>query len=390
MRSSGFSFADIALLCRSSFEKIWNSKAPLNQYLKAIAGLRKPLFKHVNISAKSIRLYRCRDLNAGDYQLGLLFVARNSSWGAIVGIDGAGNEVFRCPIDSNRRYERILFTTKADGEITFHYEAIAPSDIIFIAAGIRQLTLVRSVSVIDITEDTVCACLASYPPREKLLKETIDSLTHQVDHLFLYLNNYRQVPAFIVNHRHRSKIHYVLDTKSEYRAAAKFYFLKDFSCFWLVCDDDIIYPNNYREIVIPKLILNGTTTTIVGIHATIFQSTISHYFNSVKELMLFEQKNSNDRTVHMLGTGTLALHSSILENEDLDRLLAHPTENDETLAIICKEKNIKQVALSRAQKWLRSNPKMKTGLFEETMESLKQQQKLIAILNSAGEWSDLD
>jgi hypothetical protein len=92
----------------------------------------------------------------------------------------------------------------------------------------------------------------------------------------------------------------------------------------------------------------------------------------------------------MLGTGTIALHSSALTREVCHRLLRYPIENDEILAVLCRRLGIPQIAVQRRAFWLKSNPKMKYGIFEETQLDNQQSRRVRRILSWGDPWPDLD
>jgi hypothetical protein len=373
-----------AALVRRAAVAAFSSRATLRSYFQAVKSLRHPVLAAITPGGSSLTL-GARSLRPGNYQLSLLYLAKNKCWGNLSICSGDGIILAKESIDSDGRYARIPFSISTEEQVYIRFEPTVPSHMLFFAYGLKTYALHAKNKALDISFDAICASIATHPPRLDMLKESVDSLAPQVDHLFIYLNNYRQVPDFLVAHEHRSKIHYILDTSSTFRAAAKFFWLAKHRCYWLLCDDDIIYPPDYARTLVTKL-QGSRQPCVLGVHGLLFHQTITHYYKSIRKMLLFEQKLEQDTPVHMLGTGTLAMHSSLFTDDELTHLLSHPIENDEMFAILCREKAIPQIAIKRAAGWLRSNPAMKTGLFEETMLSLVQQRKLVELLKKGEPW----
>jgi hypothetical protein len=91
----------------------------------------------------------------------------------------------------------------------------------------------------------------------------------------------------------------------------------------------------------------------------------------------------------MLGTGTLFLHSTLLTAAEIQLLQSRPTENDETLAVLCKRRGLEQISVSRKAGWIKSHPQMKWGIYEENMMHLEKQRKLTELLSAENPWPDL-
>ena len=127
---------------------------------------------------------------------------------------------------------------------------------------------------------------------------------------------------------------------------------------------------------------------MVGVHATVF-SKGSHQWAD-RRYMMFEESLNRDQRVHMLGTGTLALHSGIMAKSAWKNMLEYPIENDEILAVKCNKLGIHQYAIQRRASWLVSNPKMKFGIFEETSLDPVKSKRINRILDKGKPWAPLD
>jgi hypothetical protein len=332
-----------------------------------------------------------RSVGPGNYHVSTLYSFGAAGWGLLEAENDCGQVFFSLAIDSQSRYRRMILRVTAAGRIRLRFRHLGGADSLLIyAVGLKEIAAVPDVfSGLKIGPDSVCAALATYPQRRRLLRATVRSLVDQVDHLFIYLNNYRYVPDFLTKEGYRDKVHFIVDSSSSYRAAAKFWWLSRYRCYWLVCDDDIIYPDDYAATMIAKL-RSHDRRAVVGVHGTIFRTALDGMPSSARETYSMQQDLAGDRRVNMLGTGTVALHSSVLSASAMEELLNYPIENDEILAVLCRNAAIPQYAVQRRPFWLQSNPRMQYGIFEETQLDPQQLRRVEAVLSRGEPWPDVE
>ena len=94
----------------------------------------------------------------------------------------------------------------------------------------------------------VTAQIATIPDREEMLKSVIASLLPQADHINVMLNNYDHTPDFLGSPK-VTAIH-LDNSKGD---GAKFYGMKDVKGYIFTCDDDLIYPEDYVQVMTDKL-----------------------------------------------------------------------------------------------------------------------------------------
>jgi hypothetical protein len=215
----------------------------------------------------------------------------------------------------------------------------------------------------------------------------IDSLVAQVDKLFVYLNNYDDVPPFLRTHPAREKIVFVLDPASQRRAAAKFYWLDKVRGYHLVCDDDILYPADYARRMVEAIDRRGRRA-IVGVHGVVFQPIIEDAKASRRSVFKFPEALADDTPVHFLGTGTVALHTDVLAGMDMSLFQAYPIANDEILAVSAKQAGVPMICVARASHWMKPHPEVKFGIFEERVMDGGEHQKATSLLASANPWPE--
>lgn len=208
-------------------------------------------------------------------------------------------------------------------------------------------------------DNHVSASLASYPPRKEKLQAVVSSLLPQVDHLYVYLNEYDEIPEFL---RH-SRITVELGrSKGELRDNGKFYFMDRIrDGYVFTVDDDIDYPSDYVQRLIQKLEFYDRKA-IVGLHGTIYAKPIRSFFKG-RALLHFEEALSRDTIVNQLGTGTVAFHTELLRPSF--QWFKAPGMADVWFAVETKKLGITQISIQRDAFWAKPLGVEETTLFRE-------------------------
>lgn len=150
--------------------------------------------------------------------------------------------------------------------------------------------------------------MASFPPRKEVLQKTLATIVPQLDQLILYLNNYDNVPEFAIH----PKIKVILgnDANGDLRDNGKFYAIdKIDNAYIFTLDDDIVYPKDYTEKLIHYIEMFNRLC-VVGVHGVIFTDI---NFTDIRNRCVYSfTKKAHGHFVDLLGTGTTAWHSSLL------------------------------------------------------------------------------
>jgi hypothetical protein len=364
----------------------------IRRYWRSIKTLDTFKVKRLS-SGDQPRVLHERCLEAGAYRMSILFHAPTGLGSGTFRLVGHEETLLASAVvGSGRRFAQAMFEIGTHTRVRLEYVAKSPSGLapLVFAHGLRRIAGLPSKLGLTTTPDTICAAIATYPARLGMLEAAVNSLLPQVDFLFVYLNNYRAVPEFLREHEHAErKLHYILDTSSSLRAAAKFYWIGRLNCVWLTCDDDIIYPPDYARQMVGALARHGRGT-IVGCHGVMFAPDFVDCYGSRVATYLFEKPLERDTRVHMLGTGTMCFHSSLFSREETEQFLRHPAENDEIMALTCRSRGIPTISVARRKGWLQSNPDMKYGLYEEVMLDKAKQARIVELLGAGNPWPTYD
>ena len=100
-----------------------------------------------------------------------------------------------------------------------------------------------------VSRDPIIVSLASFPEREASLRQTIDSLLPWADHINLFLNEYKEPPAWL-NH---AKINIQVGAGASTLEEAKFFRAETKPSYHFVCHDDILYSEEEVELLLSMI-----------------------------------------------------------------------------------------------------------------------------------------
>lgn len=185
--------------------------------------------------------------------------------------------------------------------------------------------------------------IASIPKREKALKQALQSLTNQVDKIFVALNGYTKIPAYASEF---SNVEFML-TDNSLGDANKFIKVDEVQGYYFSCDDDIVYPKDYVEKMIKKLSQYGG---IITCHArTIIKPKIRSFYRDTQQHH-FMLRQYEDIRSHIPGTGVCMFHTDQVPVSYND--FKAPNMADIWLGVFAKENNIPVTCIERQRRWL--------------------------------------
>jgi hypothetical protein len=170
----------------------------------------------------------------------------------------------------------------------------------------------------------------------------------QVNRVFVYLDNFTFVPAFLNDDPKISVFR--AEELGNYHASSRFLALSHLKapCVLFPFDDDILYPPDYAATLVSVLGDMGGRA-MVGVHGRIFRPPHQSYVRDAVFLH-FSAGSTANAQVHELGAGTCAFVSDQLDfdlrqwpSNDMDDIL---------MAIEAQKRSIQRIAVKRQAKWL--------------------------------------
>lgn len=196
------------------------------------------------------------------------------------------------------------------------------------------------------------AAMATIPEREQHLDKVVDSLIHQVDVLYVYLNGHASTPRCL-----RGKGKVVVASSRDHGDlgdVGKFNWCERLAPGTVVlsCDDDIVYPPGYARRMLGAIKGYGGAA-VVGAHGVLVGNVRQSYY-SERRVMHFCSKLASDEPVHVLGTGCMAYLVGTLEVKLAD--FARPNMADIWFGVIAQRQSVPMVVIAHEAGWLDSLP----------------------------------
>lgn len=196
----------------------------------------------------------------------------------------------------------------------------------------------------------IIASMASVPGRNECLKNTILSLYHQVDEVRVFLNNYDEVPSFLLS---LDKVK-VESSKiwGDQGDSGKFFWADDETPgYRFTCDDDIVYPPDYVNRMITNL-QHYNDRVVVGGHGIMLKQPVTDYYGqSQRKVYHFKNSVSGEFSCHILGTGVLAYKQGSIVISKKDFMYRNMA--DVWLAKLLQEQSVPMVRVATPNNWVR-------------------------------------
>lgn len=197
--------------------------------------------------------------------------------------------------------------------------------------------------------EKITFCISSIPQREEMLRETIKSISPQVDSILLCLNNYNVKTAEEIKSINSQKIKYVIG--DNYRGdAGKFYFAEFIEGYIATGDDDMAYPPNYIK-CLKEGIEQYNRKAVVSFHGRSLQLPIKAYYSDTSQIYSFQKEVRKDVAVHVIGTGCMGYHSDTIKL----KLSDFPSANlaDIHFSVKAHKDGIPLIVLSHKEHWIK-------------------------------------
>lgn len=223
--------------------------------------------------------------------------------------------------------------------------------------------------------------MATYPAREKCLKEVVPCIMPQCTKLFVYLNQYSEVPKFLVHPR----INVVLGEKEgNCGDIGKFHFVNSVEHYFLTVDDDLIYPPNYSEKMV-RMIDDERQRSVIGVHGCVLNlRNMWNYYRS-RNLTHYRHPLRQPRSVHVIGTGTAGFHVSTIKISK--ESFPKPNMADIWFALEGQKQKVPFKLIPRERQWLKDAPSAKgTGSIYSQSKNKSHGKYQTKVIQDYGNW----
>jgi len=193
------------------------------------------------------------------------------------------------------------------------------------------------------------ASIATMPSRIEGFEKVVAAISPQVDHMFVYLDGFGEVPAFLRHYRNVTIRR--AEALGDLHASSRFLCLQELRQPALVftIDDDIAYPHDYIA-VLSGLIEKVQGKALIGLHGRIYLPPHRSYVTDGM-CVHFSAEQKNARHVHELGSGTLAFLSTSIPIDP--RNWPRTDMDDIFIAIEAQKLGLPRISIPRPQGWLK-------------------------------------
>lgn len=206
-------------------------------------------------------------------------------------------------------------------------------------------------------KEKVTAYMATFPTRELIIAEAVESLLPQVDKLVIWVNGEMELPQAC--YHEKVELYWGKDVLGfDIGCAGKFAFAFEWEGYIFTVDDDIVYPADYVEKSIAK-IEEYNRECIFSYHGRITKLPITTY-RSLKDMVKncsFQQDVGKDTECHIIGTGVMFFHAdTIFPKYDIMEM-KHTNVSDIHFAQSMDMRGIRTIVAEHNKGWLKAlNP----------------------------------
>ena len=191
--------------------------------------------------------------------------------------------------------------------------------------------------------------------RDEQLEKTIASIYNQSDKINVSLNSHLEIPSFLKD----PKINPVI-TDNSLGDGHRYFNLENENGFFFTCDDDIIYPKNYAEVLIDRY----EPKKILTFHGRSFKKfPISSYYNSPRTVYHFLHFLGADVRVQFGGTGVMMFNTNDFRFKLED--IKYPNMADILVAKFAKEQRLEIICVKHNVGFLQYQADVKATIFKK-------------------------
>lgn len=202
--------------------------------------------------------------------------------------------------------------------------------------------------------EKVTAYMATFPTRELIIAEAVESLLPQVDKLVIWVNGEMELPQ--ICYHEKVELYWGKDVLGfDIGCAGKFAFAFEWDGYIFTVDDDIIYPSDYVERSIAK-IEEYERKCVLSWHGRQTSLPMTVY-RSAKDMIKncsFQRTVEEDTECHIIGTGVMFFHiDTIVPKYDVMEM-KHTNVSDIHFAQSMDMRGIKTIVAAHERGWLKA------------------------------------
>jgi hypothetical protein len=228
--------------------------------------------------------------------------------------------------------------------------------------------------------------MATYPKRREIASQAIESILKQdaaFDHLWVYLNDYHEVPTEWPSD---DRVTYHLG-EHNLTDRGKFFWTGQLNGFHFTVDDDLIYPPDYVSTLLSAIELHDRRA-IIGVHGRVYGNPVGDFdkYRHTSRAIVFHKPLSEEIQVNAVGTGTACYHTEHLTIDSAE--MRHDMMVDIYVGAAAQKQGIPAIIIPRTSNWIVNNPNSAVDerIWNHTLEDIAFQHRLLEEIDALGPW----
>ena len=209
----------------------------------------------------------------------------------------------------------------------------------------------------------VTAGMATTGTRKSVYRSAL-SISKQVRKLFIYDNSNGGVEKRFLP----KNVTVVYDEAlGDIGDLGKFHVIRNQPGMLLTVDDDIFYPGDYVE----RLMYAWTEGLIVGVHGTVFNLPITHFYTKNRYVIKFDSWLNEKTEPDVLGSGTTLFDDQLVANLDISAHLKYKNAADLLLKELSLKHERQMLLVPRQAQWLTDIGDTQATIYSDSVNTKK-------------------
>lgn len=198
--------------------------------------------------------------------------------------------------------------------------------------------------------------MASIPERVYALEESVASILPQCDELNIYLNNWKEVPAYLKHPK--IKVFKSQDEVGDLGDVGKFYCCESWKkAYIFTVDDKLIYPSDYTQKMI-VCIEKYNRKAVISCHGRMIKKNCFSYYHDPLKQFNAVGNVTRDEFVHEMGTGVMAFHTDTIAPGLTLEAFPYKNMTDILMGMELQRRKIPMVIMAHQAYWIGISNKM--------------------------------
>jgi len=190
--------------------------------------------------------------------------------------------------------------------------------------------------------------IVTIPQRQEALQKVIHCLYDQVDEMRIIFNNYEEIPLWVSE---KEKIKPYRNTQDSHTSNAVWLMMGGVDGYVFTCDDDLLYPSDYVEIMLKKY-KEHKGLSIVTMYGEWLKRPFETSYRMGRRSLIYYKSLPKDMKVDIAGVGCSLFHTDLLRPKIED--FPDASTRDLWFAVLAAKNKIPINRIASTENWLKT------------------------------------